>query len=280
MAKKRSNKIETWIEHGADRDTPIGVYLQTAYWEIVKKMGLSSSVWKDLAKAYASDERYRGRSTAEPNERLSRLATALTSGNMPGVGVDLTWKRFIEGLVLLGIDTLTITMAGQRGKFGGTKQVTASCHPHLDLLKTINREDEETMTRSASTALNHYFENPRHTATRVMEHVLLKLLWGFFAEYNIRADMWRRLAAAYVNNPKNCPALSHRRSDMRHNLESAIRYTKKLTWKRFLQALKAMDLRELTCTFLVRDSRGWEHEISLPIDLTKLVLRSNADGTE
>ena len=67
---------------------------------------------------------------------------------------------------------------------------------------------------------------------------------------------------------------------MRHNLESAIRYTKKLTWKRFLQALKAMDMREVTCVFLVRDSRGWEHEVELPIDLTTLVLRSNTDGAE
>ena len=280
MAKKRDDKVEMWIHRGPERDTPIGAYLQETYWNIVKKMQLGSSDWKDMAKAFARDERYRGRSTAEPNERLSRLATALTSGNMPGVGVDLTWKRFIEGLVLLGIDTLTITMSGKRGKFSSKAVVSASCHPHLDLLKTLNKEDEETVTRSASNALNHYFENPRHTATRVMEHILLKLLWGFFAEYNIRADMWRRLAASYVNNPKNCPALSNRRSDMRHNLESAIRYTKKLTWKRFLQALKAMDMREVTCVFLVRDSRGWEHEVELPIDLTTLVLRSNTDVAE
>ncbi|QVW28750.1 hypothetical protein pEaSNUABM8_00253 [Erwinia phage pEa_SNUABM_8] len=280
MAKKNGDKVDQWIRQGVERDTPIGAYLQETYWSIVKEMRLSSNDWKDMAKAFANDERYRGRSTAEPNERHSRLATALTSGNMPGVGVDLTWKRFIEGLVLLGIDTLTITMKGKRGKFGSSAIVSASCHPHLDLLKTLNREDEETVTRSASNALNHYFENPRNTATKVMEHILLKLLWGFFAEYDIRADMWRRLAAAYVNNPKNCPALSNRRSDMRHNLESAIRYTKKLTWKRFLQALKAMDLRDVSCTFKVRDSRGWEHEVGLTIDLTKLVLRSNSDGTE
>lgn len=280
MAKKREDKVVASIYHGAERDTPIGLYLQTAYWAIVRKMQLSPEQWKEMARTFAHDDRYRGRSTAEPNERLSRLSTALTSGNMPGVGVDLTWKRFIEGLVLLGIDTLTITMDGKRGKFASKARVSASCHPHLDLLKTINKEDEEQIRRSASNALNHYFQDPRQTATRVMEHILLKLLWGFFAEYNIRADMWRRLAAAYVNNPKNCPALSNRRSDMRHNLESAIRFTKKLTWKRFLQALKAMDMRELTCTFLVRDSRGWEHEVELPIDLTTLVLRSNTDGTE
>ncbi|QVW55716.1 hypothetical protein pEaSNUABM9_00135 [Erwinia phage pEa_SNUABM_9] len=280
MAKKRDDKVVMSIRQGAERDTPIGLYLQTAYWKTVSKMGLTPEIWKEKAREFAHDERYRGRSTAEPNERLSRLATALTSGNMPGVGVDLTWKRFIEGLVLLGIDTLTITMKGKRGKFGSSATVSASCHPHLDLLKTLNREDEESVRRSASNALNHYFENPRNTANKVMEHILLKLLWGFFAEYDIRADMWRRLAAAYVNNPKNCPALSNRRSDMRHNLESAIRYTKKLTWKRFLQALKAMDMREVTCVFLVRDSKGWEHEVELAIDLTKLVLRSNSDGTE
>lgn len=280
MAKKREDRVVASIYHGAERDTPIGQYLQTAYWDIVRKMQLSPEMWKEMARKFAHDDRYRGRSTAEPNERLSRLSTALTSGNMPGVGVDLTWKRFIEGLVLLGIDTLTITMIGKRGKFASKAEVSASCHPHLDLLKTINKEDEEQIRRSASNALNHYFENPRHTATRVMEHILLKLLWGFFAEYNIRADMWRRLAAAYVNDPKNCPALSNRRSDMRHNLESAIRFTKKLTWKRFLQALKAMDMREVTCTFKVRDSRGWEHEVVLPIDLTTLVLRSNTDGAE
>lgn len=280
MAKKNSDKVDQWIRQGAERDTPIGAYLQETYWNIVKKMQLGSESWKDMARAFATDERYRGRSTAEPNERHSRLATALTSGNMPGVGVDLTWKRFIEGLVLMGIDTLTVTMKGTRGKFEETAIVSASCHPHLDLLKTINREDEETVERSASTDLNHYFENPRNTANRVMEHILLKLLWNLFTEYNIRAGMWRRLATAYVNNSKNCPALTNRRSDMRHNLESAIRYTKKLSWKRFLQALKAMDMRKIYCVFKVRDSRGWEHEVELKIDLTQLVLRSNSDGTE
>lgn len=280
MAKKREDKIETNIRLGADKDTPIGSYLQTTYWGIVKVMQLSSNDWKDKAKEFANDPRYRGRSTAEPNERLSRLATALTSGNMPGLGVDLTWKRFIEGLVLLGIETLTITMEGRRGNSGQSKTVSASCHPHLDLLKTINREDEETIHQSASQSLNLYFLNARNTANRTMEHILLKLLWGFFAEYNIRAEMWRRLASAYVNNPKNCPALANRRSDMRHNLESAIRYTKKLTWKRFLQALKALDMRQVNCTFKVRDSRGWEYEVDLPIDLTTLILRSNSDGTE
>lgn len=280
MAKKRLNKIEMRIQQGAADDSPIGHYLQKAYWELCKMMRVSPATWKQMAKAYVEDPRYIGRSTAEAKERQSRLVTALTSGSVKGLPVDLTWKRFIEGLVLIRIETLTMTVEGSRGLFGSKEMVSASCHPHLELMRVVNREDEETITQSASNALNRYFQNPRHTAERVMEHILLKILWSFFAAYDIRSEMWRKLSLAYVNNPKNCPAMSNRRSDMRHNLESAIRYTKKITWKRFLQALKAIDIRMLDCTFKVTDKRGHSFEYNFEIDLTELVLRSSSDGAE
>lgn len=280
MAKKRFNKVELRFQQGTADDTPIGHYLQTAYWKLCGEMKLTPAIWKDMAKAYVNDPRYVGRSTADAKERQSRLATALTSGSIKGLPVDLTWKRFIEGLVLIHVETLTMTVQGSRGNFGAKKTVAASCHPHLELLKIVNREDEEVVKRSASNALNHYFKNPRDTADRIMEHILLKILWGFFAEYNIRSEMWHKLSLAYVNNPKNCPALSNRRSDMRHNLESAIRYTKKITWKRFLQALKAIDMRSFQCTFKATNRQGQAFEYQFEVDLTEIILRSNSDGTE
>lgn len=277
---KRNNKLKNLIANGVEEDSLSGEYLRKAYWRLANVMQLSPIDWKNLLAEYVADERYVGRSNADVSERAGRLTNALTGGSVRGVNVDFTWKRLMEGLVLLHIETLTVSVEARKGNFKTERLVRSSCHPHLEMLKIVNRENEEELIGSANKALNTYFRNPRQTANQVMEHVLLKILWGFFAEYNIDTEMWHKLSSAYVSNPLNCPALSNRRNDMRHNLQSTIRYTKKITWKRFLQALKAIDIRTFTCTFKATNDKQRDYEVTFVVDLTELVFWSNANESE
>lgn len=280
MSTKNKN-LNKRLQNGPPEDTPAGIILQGVYWDLVKhEMRLGSVNWMNMLKEYVADPQFKGRSTAEPKERTSRLINALTGGSVKGVSVDFTWVRFIESLVMLQMETLTMTVKCKRGKFGASKMVIASCNPKTDLLKTISGDTEEDLTGSASQTLNAFFRNRRETATHVMEHILLRILWGFFDEYNIDAEMWRRLSMAYVNNPKNCPALSNRRNDKRHNLQSSIRYTKKISWKKFLEALKALDVREFTCAFLCTNKKQQSFEREIVVDLTKLTFWSNRNEPE
>lgn len=277
----KNKKLNRLLDNGPPDDTPVGIILQNVYWGLIRnELRLGQPDWLKLLEDYVADERFKGRSTAEPKERVSRLINALTGGSVRGVHVDFTWVRFIESMVMLRMETVTLTMKCYRGKFGSAKMVSGSFNPKNDLLKIISGETEEDLTASASQTLNVFFRDRQHTATQVMEHVLLRILWGFFAEYNVDAEMWRRLSIAYVNNPKNCPALSNRRNDKRHNLQSSIRYTKKISWKKFLEALKALDVRKFTCAFLCTNEKGRSYEYEVNVDLTKLTFWSNRNESE
>ncbi|QXO09677.1 hypothetical protein pEaSNUABM11_00253 [Erwinia phage pEa_SNUABM_11] len=273
-------KITDLILNGPPEDSPVGVELRDAHWSLIKLMPISYSDWKELATQYANNPMYVGKSTAEPKERLGRLANALSGGNVKGLSVDFTWKRFIEGLVLVNVETLTMSIKTYRGRFEDTKVVKGYCHPQRDLLRTLNGEDDEDLRGSASDALNLYFQNAQQTAEQVMEHILLKVLWSLFAAYGITESQWRQLVTKYVNNSDNCPQITSRRSDRRHNLQQSIRHTKKLSWKRFLEALKAIDVRKFECTFLVHVPGQYDVEHSFEVDVTALSFRSNKNEPE
>lgn len=273
-------KITDLILNGPPEDSPVGVELRDAYWRLVNLMPISPSDWKELATAYVNNPQFVGKSTAEPRERLGRLANALSGGNVKGLSVDFTWKRFIEGLVLVNVETLTMTIKTYRGRFKADKMVQGYCHPERDLLRTLNGEDDEDLRGSASDALNIYFQNAQGTAEQVMDHILLKVLWSLFAAYGITESQWRQLVTKYVNNPENCPQITSRRSDRRHNLQQSIRHTKKLSWKRFLEALKAIDVREFECTFLTHVPGQPDVEHFFKVDITTLTFRSNKNESE
>lgn len=269
--------IQDSIVTGTPQDPPTGKYLQKCFWDLNKQLNIDSKMWKRLVHDYLEDERFVGNSTASPEERISRLTTALSRGNIKHLQPDLTWKRFIEGLVFLKIQSVRVTATALRGNWKTKKTVSAVTRPETDHLRAVNKEDDETFDESVGRTLNRYFDNPEKTATRVMEHILLKLFWRFIEQYKIDSRMWKELLIVYVNNPKNCPQIKSRRNDARHNLQQSIRRTKKLTWRFFLKALQAIDVRELRMAFLFTTESGKEVECYFVVDLTKHTFKSGKD---
>lgn len=262
------------------QDPPSGNYLRWVFWKLATEMEVGPKLWVPLIHEYANNPDYLGRSSALPEERAQRLTIALTGGNIVGLQPDLTWKRFNEGLVILKIQSLKVTVTAKRGNWGDKQTVWAYTRPQSDHLRTINKEDEEQLRESVGRTLDRYFENTAHTATRVMDHILLKLFWQLINKYKIDNVAWKRLLVAYVNNPENCPQLKSRRNDARHNLQQSVRRTKKLTWRFFLKSLKAIDVRGIDIAFLFTTESEKEVEIATKIDLTKHTFKSGKDKDE
>lgn len=266
----KNNGLKDQIHHGSPQDDPAGKPLQEAYWILWEQQRYLREQWTALLGEYVRNPIYATKSKATDKDRVQRLTTALTGGNSRNIKVDLTWRRFIEGLVVMKVDVLTVTMKAEKGNYGETKTVKTSARPKQDILKTLNGEDREKPRLSATEELNLLFSNPRGTAGQ-MEHILGRLLWLFFAEFRIDSEFWARLSTNYVNNPANCPAIASRRNDMRHNMQQNMRMRKKLSWKRFLMVLKAIDVRKLECSFTItKENSNFVYESTIYIDLTKL----------
>lgn len=274
------DEISESIVTGTPQDPPTGNFLQQCFWDLTKEIQLKPKQWTALMREYTENPEYLGRSSARPEERAQRLTIMLSGGSSKGMQPDLTWKRFNEGLVVLKIQSLKVTVTAKRGNWKVKRTVSAITRPRTDHLRTLNKEDDEDLTESVGKTLNRYFEKPAHTASRVMEHILLKLFWQFIAEYKIDNHNWKSLLIEYVNNPKNCPQINSRRNDTRHNLQQSIRRTKKLTWRFFLKALKAIDVRELDFAFLFETESGKEIEIAFEVPLTELTFKNGKDKDE
>lgn len=273
------SKIDQLVTGNTDSIKDENLLLREGYWNIVAGLHLSSSEWARLVRDHSNNVKYNIRSQAEPDDRASRLRTAIIGSNIKGVSIELSWKRFIEALTALNVSTLTVTVLTTRGNYGTKRMASAACRPGEDLLKQLT-VPPIVYNEPVSTTLTKYFVDPEHTATVVMDHVLLKLFWKLVALYNIDEAMWIRLSTQYVRSFKGENIQERRRNDKRNNLQTSIRATDRITWQRFLEALKAIDCRHVECTFRADFDNAPTVESTIFIDLTSLVLWSTSNEPE
>ena len=283
MGRKRS-KIDRAIE-GEEEWGPDQI-LRATYWEVVRAITLPGTIeaphgkldakgWEDLLMLYVNNSRYRGESIASPEDRAQRIKLALSGSNIKGIPLEMTWKKFIEGLVILGADTLTLTAKVVRGNFGTSAVASASCRPSEELVNMITSEKKTAKGLPASVMLNRFFSDTVNTSVHVMKHILLKVLWRLFAEFKIDELTWVGLSKRYVRQCcHGIPDAESKRNDKRHNMQTVIRATDKITWKRFLETIKAIDGRTMECTLLVQFQKLPPVEVTTNIDFTQLILWS------
>lgn len=268
------DKNRNTIKFGPPDDFNAGVLLKKVFWDTAEKMGVSYSAWTHLMREFVENPDYVGGSTAKPTERAQRLTNAVTGGNTKGLETDFMWKRFIEAIVVLKIQKLTMSIETKRGHWKKEAKAKAATIPRNDVLRVINKEDVETLKAPVSRTLAAMFADTKKTASRTVNHILLKLFWQIATEYRIDMNMWSSSVTRYVHNPANCPALTNRRVDKRNNLQSCLCKTQKITWDRFLEALKAIDVTEIYLVFMFETENNKELEVELTIDLTELSFKS------
>lgn len=260
------------ISLGTPPASAAGIPLRSAYWILWELQGYTPASWTDLVRQHVNDPEYlkqfRDSKPVTMVDRVSRLGTALTGGSARNLSVDLTWKRFIEGLAIMQMETLMITIKTKRGSFEQTCMVRDSTFVRLDFIKNLRSENRkkrrEYFDRSASHDVSRYVADLDHTINHVMKHPLLRIIYRIIREYKIDGDKLERWTTNYVNNPKLCPGTSSKRGDRRNNMKQAMRHTEAITWRWFLIILQALDVREFEITFKVRHGSGREYEACIP----------------
>lgn len=264
------NSTREQIWHGTPPASDSSYPLRKAYWNLVKLMGISDGIWKNLIRQHVNDPEYlkqfRDSKLTTMTDRVNRLNTSLTGGSVRNLTVDFTWKRFIEGLVILEMQTLTVTLLTKRGSFDTKCFVFDSTFVREDFIRNLRNENrkkrKERFEHPASHDVNEYVANIDHTIEHVMKHILLRLIYKVIRGYKIDGDKLERWTTNYVNNPKLCPGTSSKRGDRRNNMKQAMRHTEAITWRWFLIILQALDVREFEITFKVRHRSGREYEVS------------------
>lgn len=272
------SKIDKLIAGDMEAIEDENFLLRKAYWQIIVDLRMSAGEWMQMVRNHTNNPRYNIKSEAEPEDRAARLRTAMTGNNIKGVPVELSWKRFIEAVTALNCSMLTVTVETSRGNYGTKQLASASCRPSEDLLKYLT-EPPRTYSEAVSASLSRYFANPENTANNVMTHILLRIFWKLVALYKIDEAMWLRLSKQYVRSFKG-DIQERRRNDKRNNLQTTIRASDRITWQRFLEALKAIDCRSLECTFRLDFPNAPTVESTIFIDLTSLVLWSTSNEPE
>lgn len=280
MSNKTQNILDA-ILMGIKTDPPSDKMLRHAFWEIVPGYRITTLEWRELMDAYVRNPKYSDskKKKSTHRDRAQRLTTALTGGSDPSKQPEFTWKKFIEGMVALDVDEMTMSVTAKRGKFNTTKTVRATTSPKDDRVKTVTDKEDEFRGSPTSRLIAQQFADTKKTA-RTMEHVLLRLLWSLLDEYNINKTTWETQVHRYIHNTDNCAQLQHRRNDKKNNLQRAITYRKHLTWNRFLEAMKVIDIKEIEIAFMTRRHGRPSVEACCTIDLTKLSFKTGGDKDE
>lgn len=280
MSNKSKNILDE-ILMGVKTDPPSDKMLRHAFWDIVPGYRITTLEWRDMMDAYVRNPKYSESKKKKTSyrDRAQRLTTALTGGSDPSKQPEFTWKRFIEGMVVLDIDELTMSITAKRGKFNIEKTVRATTSPKDDRVKNVTDKANEYRGAPTSKIIAELFADTKKSA-RSMEHVLLRLLWSLFDEYKLNKTTWETQIHRYIHNTENCAQLQHRRNDKKNNLQRTITYRKHLTWNRFLEALKVIDVTEIEIAFLTKRGNHPPVEASCTIDLTKLCFKARGDEDE
>lgn len=256
--------------------------LRQAYWALIGRIVIEGPVdqplkkltysdWVALIDRYVLDPKYQGKTRADPKDRAQRIRLGLSGGNTVGVEVEMSWRRFMEALVILNVSTFTMVVEVTRGNHGATASADATTRPSDEHLKLVT-DPAERYREAVSVSLARYFSNPEYTAIHLMRHTLLKILWKLIARFKIDLATWNRLSTQYVRMLYDGEDPDRRRNDKRNNLQSMIRSTDRITWKRFLEVLKAFDGRTMECTFRLDFEKQPTVEHTFTVDLPNLVL--------
>lgn len=278
-----SKRILDSLLTGITEDPPSDKALRGAFWEIVKAHNISPPVWSKLVDKHVRNPEYGEVDLSKLRDHASRFTTGLTGGSMPESQAEFTWRRFIEGIVMLDVNVLHVTVKSRKNsKWATGRIVRAITFPKADLLHTIKKDVVE-MPGSASILLGDFFANTEVTYQRHMHHVLSKLLWATFNVHGVTKNTWDTCIHRYIHDTANCPQLLSRRNDKKNNLQQAITRTHKLTWKRFQEALKAIDILELDVVFGTVSANPHDIvETCVNINLSELSFKSGDrdDGTD
>lgn len=256
----------------------MGGPLRYLYWDLVRQKIPNKAGWEGALNKLSHDERFCKQDKARRREFCDRLTYSLIKGapefNKPAT--ELTWNRFILGLVLLEMTDCTLTIKAKRKVLRRyiEREMSISFNPYA-LNQTKRRSDEDTSV-GLSRRLAPFIKNPTE-AIEEMRHPLGKFYWSFVDIFQIKTvDNWNRFMSKYLQNPNNVAQIGKYREDLYNNLKKAVCNVYNLTWLAFCRCLAALGIDEIEITFTATDVNEKEYSTTHTVDMGELeFIRSN-----
>lgn len=250
----------------------LGGPLRYLYWDLVRQKIPDKAGWEKALVKLSHDERFCKQVKARRREFCDRLTYSLVKGAPEANkgATELTWNRFILGLVLLEITECTLTIKAKRKVLRRhlTREMSMSFNPY-SLNQAKRRSDEDTSV-GLSRRLGPFINNPTE-AIEQMSHPLGKFYWSFVDSFQIKTvENWNRFMSKYLQNPKNVPQIGKYREDLYNNLKKAVCNVFNLTWLAFCRALAALSIDEIEFTLNLTDSDDKEYTVNHTVDMGEL----------
>lgn len=248
----------------------LGGPLRYLFWGLATQIVEKPKDWEKLMNDFTLDERFCEQTSARRRELRDRLTVALVRGSSQKEAPlkEVTWKRFISGLVLLKTQRVTVELECKRklSIVEINKSISISFNPTLFLINQTRNDDDR--NPGVSSRLEGFLEKPTHAISE-MKHPLGKLYWGLIDKFNA-GGAWHKSMDAYLSNPINCEQIRNYRNDKFSNIKRDVCNTEGLSWMRFCQAIKALNLQEMTVNITITTDSDETFDISTTIDMNEL----------
>lgn len=250
----------------------LGGPLRFLYWTLVRQKIAGKPEFEEALVKLSNDERFCKQNKARRREFCDRLTYSLIKGapDADKGATELTWNRFMLGLVLMEITECTFSVKCKRKVIRRTldREMIMTFNPHA-LIQNKKRSDEDSTT-GLSARLPVFIEDPIEAMAK-MNHLLGKMYWGFVGEYQIRTVAnWDRFMDKYLQNEKNVAQIGKYRDDHYSNLKKALCNTENLTWLSFCRGLSALGIDNVEFKFNLTDAKGDTFEVEYAVDMGDL----------
>ena len=257
----------------------LGGPLRYLFWSLATQVVKEPKDWEKYMTTFTNDERFCEQTPARRREKRDRLTVALVRGtSQKDLPVkEVTWKRIVEGLVLLKAKQVTVELVCKRKLTIAEieKSISISFNPTLSYINQARNDDDR--NPGVSSRLDGYLKNPVHAISE-MKHPLGKLYWGLVDKFNA-GPTWDKLMEQYLSNPDNCEQIRNYRNDKYSNIKRDVCNTEGLSWMRFCQAVKALNIHEMTLNITTTTESDETFDASLTIDMEELeFIKVKRDG--
>lgn len=265
---------------GKDLDpVELGGPLRYLFWALATQIVKEPKDWERLMNDFTSDERFCQQTPARRRELRDRLTVALVRGTSQKEDSvkEVTWKRIVAGLVLLKAKQVTVELVCKRKLTIAEieKSISISFNPTLSFINQSRNDDDR--NPGVSSRLDGYLENPIKAISE-MKHPLGKLYWGLVDKFNA-GKVWHKLMEQYLSDPINCEQIRNYRNDKYSNIKRDVCNTEGLSWMRFCQAVKALNIHEMQINITMTTESDDTFDASLNIDMSELeFIKVKRDG--
>lgn len=128
--------------------------------------------------------------------------------------------------------------------------------------------------------LNDAIENPGRQIEASKNNTLGQVFWALVSGLQLNVASFTSSLNRFVRNPANNPVQTARkRSEKASNLTSELTNTERLTWSKFIEGLRAIEIIKMRVTFEVWRKNGRTAKITVEQDIAHFTKGEDEDDS-